>query len=247
MRAVFAIAIAGACAAPKPAPAPAPASAPASAPAPVTIVLPCAPPPDAAPIAAAPAAAASDQDDGGDPGPVPVGRDDPSWGSRTAFVTIVEFADFQCPVSRRVATTLAELRKRYGPDQLRIVWKNNPLSFHQQARPAAEAAMGVYALAGADAFWRFHDTAFANLHELAADRYEQWAADAGVRDLAAFRDGLASHRWAPVVDADLEDAARADVSGAPIFFIDGLRLEGAQPLEKFTRMIDDELAAARAR
>src|SRR5689334_14632358 len=67
--------------------------------------------------------------DTGDPGPVPVSPADPAWGNRNAPVTIVEFADFQCPFSRRVQATLAQLQQAYGPDRLRIVWKNNPLVF----------------------------------------------------------------------------------------------------------------------
>ena len=227
--ALLAIAIACACAGHAPPP-------PAPAPAPVTIVLPCAPPPDA-PIAAA----VPDREN------VRISDANPSSGSATALVTLVEFSELQCPYCARAAETLRAVRAKYRADELRIVWKNDPLDFHPEARPAAEAAMGVFALAGADAFWRFHDAAFANFHELAADRYEQWAADAGVTDLAAFRDGLASHRWAPVIDADIADADQVGLRGVPIFFIDGRRLQGAQPLEAFTRIIDEELAAARAR
>ena len=75
--------------------------------------------------------------------PVPITASDPSWGSNLAPVTIVQFNDFQCPFCARSAATLRELRQKYGPKQLRIVWKNNPLSFHNWAR-AADQVEEVY-------------------------------------------------------------------------------------------------------
>ncbi len=96
---------------------------------------------------------------------VPATAKDPIWGSLEAPVTIVEFSDFQCPFCARVDETLAELRQLYGPDRLRLVWKNYPLPFHNDARPTAEAAMTVFAMGGADAFWRFQELAFADQGE----------------------------------------------------------------------------------
>jgi protein-disulfide isomerase len=172
---------------------------------------------------------------------VPISPRNPTWGSRTARVTIVEFSDFQCPYCARVQTPLAALREMYGPDELRIVWKNNPLAFHQNARPAAIAAAGVFELAGVDAFWKFHDKLFANQKSLLAENFETWAAEAGVTDMAAFRAGIASGRWADPVDADLRDAKSAGANGStPTFYINGMRVNGAQPFEKFQTVIDDE-------
>src|SRR3954468_19679439 len=80
--------------------------------------------------------------------PVPVTSDDPMWGHRVAPVTMVMFSDLQCPFCARVEPTLEELKRIYGPAKLRIIWKNGPLPFHPQAKPAAEAAMAVFDLAG---------------------------------------------------------------------------------------------------
>jgi hypothetical protein len=63
------------------------------------------------------------------------------------------------------------------------------------AKPAAEAGQGVHALAGNDAFWKFHQAAFANQQSLSRESYEKWAQDAGVVDMAKFRAGLDSHAW----------------------------------------------------
>src|SRR5258708_2691589 len=67
----------------------------------------------------------------------------PQWGSVDAPVTIVELTDFQCPFCQRVQPTLEALKQKYGPAQLRLVWKHNPLPFHEYARPAHELAAAL--------------------------------------------------------------------------------------------------------
>jgi protein-disulfide isomerase len=170
----------------------------------------------------------------------------PTWGNRLAPVTIVEFADLECPYSLRVEATLASLRESYGPDKLRIVWKNNPLPFHANARPAAEAAMGVFALSGRDAFWKFHDLAFQNQKGLKRDAYLRWAQEAGVQDPSSYAAALDNHLWASSIDEDLRQSRTLGVQGTPTFYINGVYINGAQPLETFTNAIDKQLAEAQA-
>lgn len=179
--------------------------------------------------------------------PVAITSKDPMWGRRDAPVTIVEFSDFQCPYCSRVEPTLDQVRQAYGPDKVRIVWKNNPLPFHPNAKPAAEAAQGVFALAGNDAFWKFHDTAFKNQSSLGEDSYAKWAQEAGVKDIGAFKAGLSSHKWADKVDKDLNDGKADGVQGTPSFFINGVFVNGAQPFDNFKKTIDQELQKAQAK
>ena len=178
---------------------------------------------------------------------IAIAADDPTWGSRTALVTVVEFSDFQCPFCARVEPTMARLRESYGPEVLRIVWKNSPLPFHANARGAAEAGAGVRAMGGNDAFWRFRDAAFAGQRALGEDRYVAWAAEAGVRDTSGFRAGLHAGAWAARVDGDLDEATRLGVDGTPSFFINGVPLVGAQPYEAFREIVDAQLVAAKAK
>jgi protein-disulfide isomerase len=179
--------------------------------------------------------------------PIAITSKDPMWGHRDAPVTIVEFSDFQCPYCSRVEPTLDQVRQAYGPDKVRIVWKNNPLPFHPNAKPAAEAAQGVFTLAGNDAFWKFHDTAFKNQSALSEDSYLKWAQDAGIKDPAAFKAGLASHKWADKVDKDLNDGKMDGVQGTPSFFVNGVFINGAQPFDSFKKTIDQELQKAQAK
>jgi protein-disulfide isomerase len=178
--------------------------------------------------------------------PVPVTSKDPMWGKRDALITIVQYSDFQCPYCSRVEPTMDQVKSTYG-DKVRIVWKNNPLPFHQNAKPAAEAAQGAFALGGNDAFWKFHDVAFKNQGSLSTDSYVKWAAEAGVKDAAAFKAGLDSHKWADKVDADLNAGKAAGVQGTPAFFVNGVFINGAQPFDNFKKTIDQELSKAQAK
>ena len=176
---------------------------------------------------------------------VPVSSKDPHWGSRTAPVTIVIFSDFQCPFCTRVETTVNQLKEKYGRDKLRIVWKNNPLPFHKEAKPSAIAAEAVFRLGGSAAFWKFHDSAFAHQKELNAANYETWAAEAGV-DRAKFKALIDKPELAAKVDADMAVGKAAGVTGTPASFINGVFLSGAQPIDKFTAIVEEQLAAAKA-
>ena len=176
---------------------------------------------------------------------VPVSSRDPQWGAADAPVTIVEFADFQCPFCARAAVTLKAVRDLYGPRKVRVVWKNNPLPFHRDARPAAEAAMAVFGLRGNAAFWAFHDRAFGNQSALNTANFSEWAKDGGV-SAEALTGALTSHRFSGKIDQDLALAAKVGVNGTPAFRINGVTVSGAQPFDKFKEVIDAQLVEAAA-
>jgi protein-disulfide isomerase len=175
--------------------------------------------------------------------PVPVAADDPSWGKADALVTIVEASDFECPFCSRVEPTVSRIKKEYGPDKVRVVWKNNPLPFHKAARPAAEAAAAIQGLGGD--FWKFHELAFANQKDLTAENFEKWAVAAGV-DAAKYKAAIDGKKFSAKVDKDLAVGKQIGARGTPYFMINGKPLSGAQPFEKFKEVIDAEVAAAEA-
>lgn len=189
------------------------------------------------PVAAA--AGAAPEDDL----PVPIAADDPVRGPRDAYVTIVVFSDFQCPFCTRVATTFEQIRETYG-DDVRIVFKNEPLSFHKHAGLAAEVGAAVFALAGNDAFWRFHDMAFRRQQLMSPDTIRQWAIAAGA-DSREVEAGIERGRWAAKVAKDHRLATQLDVSGTPNSFVNGIHVSGAQAFEKWKVVIDAELARAK--
>ncbi len=177
---------------------------------------------------------------------VPISTADPSWGDRRALVSLVVFGDLECPYTGKVLRTLHALEDKYGPSDLRIVWKDDPLPFHPQARPAAEAAEAVFEVGRSEAFWRFWDLTLSHQTDLSGAAFEGWAVDAGV-DAGSYRRALDSHVPATKVDKDLALGQRLHVEGTPTSFVNGSLLVGAQPVAKFTALIDAELAKAKAR
>ncbi len=177
--------------------------------------------------------------------PIAVSSQDPVWGNRNAPVTLVVFSEFECPFCSRVESSIEAIKTQYGPDKVRVVWKSNPLAFHKNARPASVAAETVRAIAGNDAFWKFHKSAFANQKALTRENFEKWAQEAGV-DMAKFKDALDKNTYAAKVDKDLALGQKLGVRGTPHTFINGVTVNGAQPVDKFKEVIDAQLAAAQA-
>jgi protein-disulfide isomerase len=174
-----------------------------------------------------------------EPGPIPVTAADPQSGNADALVTIVVFGDFECPFCARGAATLRELGRTYGPAQVRFVWKNDPLSFHKRARPAAEAAMAAFQVRGNAGFWAVHDA----LYGLGGGDDETALARAGVSrdDLAKVLSTGAPQRK---VDEDLALVDKLGVRGTPAYFVNGVSISGAQPAAAFVEVIDRELTEA---
>ncbi|HEY6560870.1 MAG TPA: thioredoxin domain-containing protein [Polyangiaceae bacterium] len=176
--------------------------------------------------------------------PVPVTGKDPQWGNADAPVTIVEISDFECPFCSRVNPTMKQIKETYGRDKVRIVWKHNPLPFHKAARGAHEAAATVMAIGGSDAFWKFHDLAFANQQSLNDANYEKWATESGV-EAAKFKEAYSAKKYASKVDEDLATSQKIGANGTPNFRVNGVEVSGAQPFDKFKEVIDAQLAEAK--
>ncbi len=173
---------------------------------------------------------------------IPVGNS-PVIGPNNALVTMVIFSDFECPFCQRVEDTIRQVRQRYGND-LRVVWKNNPLPFHNSAMPAAEASIEAMAQQVHSGFWRMHGTMFQNRANLTRPDLERYAQQQGL-DMTRFRAALDRHTHQAAIQADMALATRLNAQGTPNMFINGTNLVGAQPLERFTALIDRVLAQAR--
>ena len=161
-------------------------------------------------------------------------------GNARAPVMIVEFSDYQCPFCRQVEPTLKELLAKYG-ERVSLAYRDFPLSqIHPQAQLAAEASR----CAGEQGkFWEYHDQLYnsANLERSALTDYSRTLQ----LDEKQFNSCLASGKYKAQVDRDLQEGTQAGVSGTPGFFVNGLPMSGAQPLEAFTRVVEEELARKR--
>jgi protein-disulfide isomerase len=171
--------------------------------------------------------------------PVAVG-DAPVRGPADAWVTIVEFADFQCPFCGRVQPTLAQLLAQY-PADVRLVFKHFPLkSIHPRALPAAVAAECARVQGK---FWEMHDLIYAGQSDLSAAALESEASQIGL-DMTAWGNCLSDSAPAARVDADEALGVQLGVQGTPTFAINGAPLEGAQPLATFQQRVEAARAAA---
>ena len=161
----------------------------------------------------------------------------PSKGSPTAPVTIVEFSDFECFFCRRAVPMLQSLLDAY-PNNVRIVFRDFPMDSHPAARVAAEAARCAN---DQGKFWEYHDLLFANQGKLGVDALKQYAQQLSL-NADDFSTCLTSRKHKAAVDRDIEDGRKVAVSGTPTFFVNGRAVVGAQPIESFRAVIDEELA-----
>jgi protein-disulfide isomerase len=161
----------------------------------------------------------------------------PVRGTPEAKITIVEWADFQCPYCNRVGPALDQIMDEYG-DDVQIAFKHLPLSFHNQAQAAHQAAEAAHRQGQ---FWEMHDLIFANQKALSEENYLRYAAEIGL-DLQQFKSDMASESVSTRIAEDLDTARTLSVTGTPSFFINGRFLSGAQPFSSFQRLIDEELA-----
>ncbi|MBX3209176.1 MAG: thioredoxin domain-containing protein, partial [Labilithrix sp.] len=169
---------------------------------------------------------------------VPVGNS-PQLGPKDAIVTIVEFSDFQCPYCKRVEPTLEKVRETYG-NKVRIVWKHEPLPFHPRAVPASALTIEARAQKGDKGFWDAHHKMFEIQPKLEDADLEAAAGELGL-DVAKVKAAIKDNKYKKEIDADMELGEDVQASGTPHFFVNGRRLVGAQPFEKFQKIIDEEI------
>lgn len=169
----------------------------------------------------------------------------PSKGNSNATVTIVEFTDYQCPFCAKFySETYPQILKEYiDTGKARIVLKDFPLNFHENAQKAAESARCVRDQKGDEGYFKMHDKLFQNQGSLSLENIKKWAKELGV-DSAKFDTCLDSGKFEKAVKDDLSYGQEIGVSGTPAFFINGKLIEGAQPFSVFKQMIDEELNGA---
>ena len=175
----------------------------------------------------------------GDSAKVPVGASFQK-GPSDALVTIVEFSEFQCPFCTRVLPTLQKIRDTYK-DDVRIVFKHNPLPFHKDAPSRLKRRLQRVSRVS---FGKC-DLLFTNTKTLKENNLNDYAKKLGL-DMTKFAAALKSDKTKKMVADDQALARKVGARGTPHFFINGKRLSGAQPFANFKKEIDAQLAAAKA-
>lgn len=147
--------------------------------------------------------------------------EDWSLGPEDAPLTLLEYADFECPYCRRAHDVITDLRAELG-DQLRVVYRHFPLPSHPHSLIASEAAEA----AGAQGkFWEMHDLLYANQKQLAVEDVLGYAEQLRL-DVDQFRKDLEQHTYAEAVKQDMLRAIDDGVNGTPTLFINGERYDG---------------------
>jgi protein-disulfide isomerase len=161
--------------------------------------------------------------------------DDAFLGAKDAPVIMVEFSDYQCPYCAKFWSDAWPKIKTNFVDTgvVNFVYRDLPLSFHNNAQKAAEASECANEQGK---FWEYQDLLFANQQKLDVNSLKKYAADLGL-DVAKFDNCLTSGKYATEVSEDAAAAAQFGISGTPGFVINGQVVSGAQPYEKFEQII----------
>jgi protein-disulfide isomerase len=162
----------------------------------------------------------------------------PVLGAEDAVVQVVEFSDFECPYCSRAADTMRGLKEKYAGRKVQFVYRHFPLSFHPNARPAAEYAQCAHEQGK---FWAMHDGIFAAQRELSTDKLKELASQAGV-DASGLAGCLASGRAGLAIDEDMRKAREVGVQGTPSFYVNGQSFSGNPTVEGLSQAIDAQLA-----
>jgi protein-disulfide isomerase len=161
-----------------------------------------------------------------------------SLGSKHAPVTLVEFADYECPYCQKVASDLKKLHDEFG-DKLAFVFKDFPLPMHTHSQKAAEAAR----CAGKQGkFWEYHDELF-HSKQLDLDRLKEDAVALHL-DGSQFGKCLDSGEESADVQRDREEGVKLGLSGTPSFFVNGHFYSGALDYTMLHQIVEQQIEAS---
>lgn len=162
-----------------------------------------------------------------------VSVDDPALGEATSPLTIVQFADFECPYSKEVFPTIRQVLTDAGPG-VRFIVRDFPLDeIHPNARRAAAAAN----CAGEqDRYWEMHDKLYLNSDKLTESDILFYGQQIGL-NMDAYRACLADPATTEEINDDLRAGVAAGVRGTPTFFVNGQKIEGAITLPIFRELV----------
>lgn len=161
-------------------------------------------------------------------------------GNKNAKVTLVEYADFECPYCQAFNPTVKQVIQKYGKD-VRLVFRHFPLSFHAQAMPAAIASECA---SDQGKFWEMHDMMF-DKGVISTGSYTEYAKSIGL-NTAKFDECVKAQKSVSKIQEDQKDGQAAGLEGTPYTVIIGkdgqkIPVSGAQPFEAVDAAIQSVL------
>lgn len=162
----------------------------------------------------------------------------PRFGAtRNVKVTVVEFADFECPFCRVISPVIKRLVLQFKQRGVSLVYKHFPVSNHTRAMDCARAS---YATHKQGIFWKYHDLLYRKSPRLSNSQLETYAREVGV-NMTQFRGVRDSHRARLVIAADKREGLRAGAKGTPTFFFNGKLYRARKDYDEMKDRIEEEL------
>lgn len=150
----------------------------------------------------------------------------PVFGNTTnPKLTIVEFTEFQCPYCSRIAPTMKELMDKH-PGEIKFIYKNFPLSFHANAKPAAAAAIAAQKQGK---FWEYRYALAPHSRELTDSTFEAVAKEVGLNIEQFEKDRVLDDAMNARIQKDFDLGVKVGVQGTPNFYINGKRQDRFSP------------------
>src|SRR3989344_6963375 len=192
----------------------------------------------------------SDQTLGGSEPQVPTGPVDieagnlPILGNKDAKVTVIEFADFQCPFCEKYHKEIIPSLKKDYIDSGKIKFAYRHYAFLGQE--STDSALASECANEQDKFWEFHDYLFdnqagENQGAFAKNKLKEFAVTLGLNS-AQFNECLDSAKYKENVDKDIAQGGKAGVNGTPATFVNGILISGAIPYAELKAEIEKALA-----
>jgi protein-disulfide isomerase len=161
----------------------------------------------------------------------------PMKGAASGKVTLVEFADYECPHCKRLQPVLRQILDEFKGD-VKLYFKHYPLPQHTNARLAAEAAVAAQKQGK---FWQYEDKLWANQDSLSPAEMEKYAKESGL-DLAKFRQDLDDKATKERVQKDRADGSALGLTSTPTLYINGREYTDNRDTESLREWIKEELA-----
>ncbi|HTS63964.1 MAG TPA: DsbA family protein [Candidatus Acidoferrales bacterium] len=169
----------------------------------------------------------------------------PNLGTAGAPVAIVVFSDLQCPHCKGEAEMLRKNLIQNYPKEVRLYFKDFPIeSLHPWAKAAAIAGRCIFSQSN-DAFWAYHDWAFAHQDSITPatlkDQVLEWAKEQKGLDVAKLGACIEKKTSEPEVDAEMKEARDLEITGTPTMFINGRRIGQSIDWPNLKNIIDTEI------
>lgn len=149
-------------------------------------------------------------------------------------IVIVEYADFQCPACRMAYESIRKLKEKY---KVQFYFKNMPLDFHKMAYPAAQYFEAIRLQDRAKAS-RFYEYVFENQRQLQDDGFLNTAAKRVGADMKRLETDLKSDKVKKLIADDMNEFQKFGFTGTPVIIVNGVAMNGAQPVEELVRMVE---------